>query len=76
MCVFIIVGIVVLDELDKLCHSTNFRSGGSKGEGVQKELLALLEGTTITTSLGPINTEHILFISAGAFHNSKPSDLM
>jgi ATP-dependent HslUV protease ATP-binding subunit HslU len=75
-------GIVFLDEIDKLCGSDWTGTGGGrgsrglKGEGVQKELLGLLEGSIVQTQQGPIKTNHILFIAAGAFHSSAPSDLM
>jgi len=71
-------GIVFIDEIDKLCTSAGDRSAISreKGEGVQKELLALLEGTTVDTSIGTIDTSHIFFIAAGAFHNTHVSDLL
>jgi len=70
-------GIIFLDEIDKLC-SDHVRSDykGVKGEGVQKELLGLLEGTTVQTDYGIVHTDHILFICAGAFHHAKPSDLL
>eukprot|EP01083_Nonionella_stella_P182272 655403_1 len=72
-------GIVFVDEIDKLTSSS--RSGGdsnfqAKGEGVQKELLALVEGCSVRTEYGHVNTDHILFIGSGAFHKSKPSDLL
>lgn len=72
-------GFVVIDEIDKT--TTNPGRGRGNGpdvsrEGVQRDLLPLVEGTTIPTKIGPINTEHILFIAAGAFHNSQPTDLM
>ncbi|KUF94206.1 ATP-dependent protease ATPase subunit HslU [Phytophthora nicotianae] len=75
-------GIVFLDEIDKLANAGDqARSGGSganyrKGEGVQKELLALTEGCAVNTRYGLVYTDHILFIASGAFHRSKPSDLM
>jgi ATP-dependent HslUV protease ATP-binding subunit HslU len=72
-------GIVFLDEIDKLANSTEYQSGkgrGIKGEGVQKELLAITDGATVQTSHGPVSTNHILFIGAGAFHVAKPSDLL
>jgi len=69
-------GIVFIDELDKLI--TNERDGGPdvSGEGVQRDLLPIVDGTTVHTRYGPVNTEHILFIAAGAFHTVKPSDLI
>lgn len=71
-------GIIFVDEIDKLVRRDGTHGGGSvsKGEGVQKELLALLEGTTVRTEKGLVSTRHILFICAGAFHQSKPSDLL
>ena len=71
-------GIVFLDEIDKICS----RSDGARGgidvsrEGVQRDLLPLIEGTTVTTKYGPVKTDHVLFIASGAFHVSKPSDLL
>jgi ATP-dependent HslUV protease ATP-binding subunit HslU len=70
-------GIIFLDEIDKICGP----EGGSQGvdvsrQGVQRDLLPIVEGTTVQTRYGPLNTEHVLFIAAGAFHKSKPSDLM
>ncbi|CAI5737867.1 unnamed protein product [Peronospora destructor] len=75
-------GIVFLDEIDKLAVAGDHaRAGGNsgsygKGEGVQKELLALTEGCAVNTRYGLVHTDHILFIASGAFHRSKPSDLM
>ena len=71
-------GIIFVDEIDKLVRrdGTAASASFSKGEGVQKELLALLEGTTVRTRRGPVSTRHILFICAGAFHQSKPADLL
>jgi len=70
-------GIVFLDEIDKIAVSAknDGRSDPSK-EGVQRDLLPIVEGSTVTTKFGPIKTDHILFIAAGAFHVSKPSDLI
>jgi len=70
-------GIVFLDEIDKVAVSANSqgRQDPSK-EGVQRDLLPIVEGSTVQTKLGMVNTDHILFIAAGAFHTSKPSDLM
>ncbi len=69
-------GIVFLDEIDKIC-SRSERSGGEVSrEGVQRDLLPLIEGTTVATKHGPVKTDHILFIASGAFHLSKPSDLL
>ena len=69
-------GIVFLDEIDKIAVSENRVSGGVSREGVQRDLLPLVEGTTVSTKHGPVRTEHILFIASGAFHVSKPSDLL
>ena len=73
-------GIIFLDEIDKLCSDSGVASrgsyGGVKGEGVQKELLGLIEGTAVNTDYGIVNTDHILFIAAGAFHQANPSDLL
>jgi ATP-dependent HslUV protease ATP-binding subunit HslU len=68
-------GIVVLDEIDKIAARSD-SSGGPSREGVQRDLLPLVEGTTVATKYGPIKTDHILFIASGAFHVSKPSDLL
>ncbi|MGB1649075.1 MAG: ATP-dependent protease ATPase subunit HslU [Cycloclasticus sp.] len=69
-------GIVFLDELDKVCKRGE--SGGAEvsRDGVQRDLLPLVEGSTVTTKYGPVKTDHILFIASGAFHLSKPSDLI
>jgi ATP-dependent HslUV protease ATP-binding subunit HslU len=71
-------GIVFLDEIDKICSSREGGRGGAdvSREGVQRDLLPLIEGTTVSTKYGPIKTDHILFIASGAFHVSKPSDLL
>jgi len=71
-------GIVFLDEIDKICAKTEggFRGGDVSREGVQRDLLPLIEGTTVATKHGTIKTDHILFIASGAFHVSKPSDLL
>ena len=60
-------GIVFIDEIDKIITNANERSGGAFREGVQRDLLPLLEGTTVNTKYGTINTDHILFIGSGAF---------
>lgn len=70
-------GIVFVDEIDKICG----KDGGSRGpdvsrEGVQRDLLPIVEGSTVSTKYGPVRTDHILFVASGAFHHSKPSDLM
>ena len=71
-------GIVFLDEIDKICaRSEDGMKGGSVSrEGVQRDLLPLIEGTTVSTKHGPVKTDHILFIASGAFHLAKPSDLL
>jgi ATP-dependent HslUV protease ATP-binding subunit HslU len=71
-------GIVFLDEIDKIAaRSEGYRGGGDVSrEGVQRDLLPLIEGTTVSTKYGPVKTDHILFIASGAFHLAKPSDLL
>jgi ATP-dependent HslUV protease ATP-binding subunit HslU len=72
-------GIVFLDEIDKVCARTmegGFRGGDVSREGVQRDLLPLIEGTTVSTKYGPVKTDHVLFIASGAFHLAKPSDLL
>ena len=72
-------GIVFLDEIDKVCARTGeggFRGGDVSREGVQRDLLPLIEGTTVTTKYGPVKTDHVLFIASGAFHLAKPADLL
>lgn len=69
-------GIVFLDEIDKICGSSDRRGGDVSREGVQRDLLPLIEGTTVSTKHGQVRTEHILFVASGAFHVSKPSDLL
>ena len=69
-------GIVFIDEIDKVCARTEARGGDVSREGVQRDLLPLIEGTTVSTKYGPIKTDHILFIASGAFHVAKPSDLL
>ena len=68
--------IVFIDEIDKICNRNNPRGGDVSREGVQRDLLPLIEGTTVNTKYGPIKTDHILFIASGAFHSAKPSDLL
>lgn len=72
-------GIVFIDEIDKICVKDS-ESGGSRGqvsrEGVQRDLLPLIEGTTVSTKYGPVKTDHILFITSGAFQLARPSDLL
>ncbi len=69
-------GIVFLDEIDKVCNNNDNQKGGVSREGVQRDLLPLIEGTTVSTKHGSIKTDHILFIASGAFHIAKPSDLL
>jgi len=72
-------GIVFIDEIDKVAARTvegGFRGGDVSREGVQRDLLPLIEGTTVSTKYGPIKTDHVLFIASGAFHLAKPSDLL
>jgi ATP-dependent HslUV protease ATP-binding subunit HslU len=69
-------GIVFLDEIDKICAREGRYGGDVSREGVQRDLLPLIEGTTVATKHGPVKTDHILFIASGAFHISKPSDLL
>jgi len=72
-------GIVFIDEIDKICARTTeggFRGGDVSREGVQRDLLPLIEGTTVNTKYGLVKTDHVLFIASGAFHLAKPSDLL
>lgn len=69
-------GIIFLDEIDKIASRGHAHGPDVSREGVQRDLLPIVEGTTVTTKYGPVKTEHILFIAAGAFHMSKPSDLI
>jgi ATP-dependent HslUV protease ATP-binding subunit HslU len=69
-------GIVFLDEIDKIATREGRMTGDVSREGVQRDLLPLIEGTTVATKHGPVKTDHILFIASGAFHISKPSDLL
>ncbi|MGJ8546148.1 MAG: ATP-dependent protease ATPase subunit HslU [Sulfitobacter sp.] len=69
-------GIVFLDEIDKVCARSDARGGDVSREGVQRDLLPLIEGTTVSTKYGSVKTDHILFIASGAFHIAKPSDLL
>jgi ATP-dependent HslUV protease ATP-binding subunit HslU len=71
-------GIVFLDEIDKICKRSEMGGGGGEvsREGVQRDLLPLVEGSTVNTKYGMIKTDHILFIASGAFHLTKPSDLI
>ena len=69
-------GIVFIDEIDKVCARSDTRGADVSREGVQRDLLTLIEGTTVSTKYGPVKTDHILFIASGAFHIAKPSDLL
>jgi ATP-dependent HslUV protease ATP-binding subunit HslU len=69
-------GIVFLDEIDKICAKEGRSGADVSREGVQRDLLPLIEGTTVATKHGPVKTDHVLFIASGAFHVSKPSDLL
>ncbi len=69
-------GIVFLDEIDKVCARSDRQGADVSREGVQRDLLPLIEGTTVATKHGPVLTDHILFIASGAFHLAKPSDLL
>jgi ATP-dependent HslUV protease ATP-binding subunit HslU len=69
-------GIVFLDEIDKICGTEAKHGPDVSRQGVQRDLLPIVEGSTVITKYGPVKTDHILFIAAGAFHSSKPSDLM
>ena len=69
-------GIVFLDEIDKVCDNSQNRGANVSREGVQRDLLPLIEGTTVSTKYGAVKTDHILFIASGAFHLSRPSDLL
>jgi ATP-dependent HslUV protease ATP-binding subunit HslU len=69
-------GIVFLDEIDKVASRQDRAGADVSREGVQRDLLPLIEGTTVSTKYGPVKTDHILFIASGAFHVAKPSDLL
>ncbi len=69
-------GIVFIDEIDKICARSERFGADISREGVQRDLLPLIEGTTVGTKYGPVKTDHILFIASGAFHVAKPSDLL
>lgn len=69
-------GIVFIDEIDKVCARSDVKGGEVSREGVQRDLLPLLEGTIVSTKHGPVKTDHILFIASGAFHMAKPADLL
>jgi ATP-dependent HslUV protease ATP-binding subunit HslU len=69
-------GIIFIDELDKVCGPSSGHGPDVSRQGVQRDLLPVVEGTTVNSRYGPVRTDHVLFIAAGAFHQSKPSDLM
>jgi ATP-dependent HslUV protease ATP-binding subunit HslU len=69
-------GIVFIDEIDKIATKAERGGADVSREGVQRDLLPIIEGSTVTTKYGPVRTDHVLFIAAGAFHMSKPSDLI
>ena len=69
-------GIVFLDEIDKVCRSSERSGADVSREGVQRDLLPLIEGSTVATKHGPVKTDHILFVASGAFHIAKPADLL
>ena len=69
-------GIVFIDEMDKLCAPSKSHGPDVSRQGVQRDLLPIIEGSTVSTRHGPVKTDHMLFIAAGAFHDCKPSDLM
>src|SRR3954466_15689184 len=69
-------GIIFLDEIDKIAGREGAHGPDVSREGVQRDLLPIVEGSTVTTKYGPLKTDHVLFIAAGAFHVSKPSDLI
>merc|ERR1711988_1984158 len=69
-------GIVFIDEIDKLVSGGDYRGADASSEGVQRDMLPIIEGSTVSTKHGNISTNHILFIASGAFHSVKPADLM
>ncbi|MCS7002631.1 MAG: ATP-dependent protease ATPase subunit HslU, partial [Dehalococcoidia bacterium] len=69
-------GVVFIDELDKICGPRSEVGADVSGEGVQRDLLPIVEGTTVNTRYGPIKTDHVLFVAAGSFYHHKPSDLI
>src|SRR5947199_6235595 len=69
-------GMIFVDELDKICGPSSSHGPDVSRQGVQRDLLPVVEGTTVNTRYGPVRSDHILFIAAGAFHLSKPADLM
>ncbi len=69
-------GIIFIDEIDKIATSTTFKTGEVSREGVQRDILPIVEGSVVNTKYGPVKTDHVLFIGAGAFHTAKPTDLI
>jgi len=69
-------GIVFIDEIDKICNPGDYRGADASAEGVQRDLLPLIEGCTISTKYGNVNTDFVLFVASGAFHQCKPADLL
>ena len=69
-------GIIFIDEIDKIASKFWYSSADVSREGVQRDILPIVEGSTVVTKYGPVKTDHILFIAAGAFHMAKPSDLI
>ncbi|GAF63722.1 ATP-dependent protease ATP-binding subunit HslU [Bacillus sp. TS-2] len=70
------LGIIFIDEIDKVAGKGNQQSADVSREGVQRDILPIVEGSTVVTKYGPVKTDHVLFIAAGAFHVAKPSDLI
>ncbi|MBQ0079863.1 MAG: AAA family ATPase, partial [Eubacterium sp.] len=71
------IGIIFIDEIDKIASGSSYRSGADVSrEGVQRDILPIVEGSVVNTKHGPVKTDHILFIGAGAFHTAKPTDLI
>src|SRR3989442_5280972 len=70
------MGIICVDELDKIAGTNRQHGADVSRQDVQRDVLPIVEGSTVATRYGPVRTDHILFIAAGAFHSSKPSDLM
>lgn len=69
-------GVVFLDEIDKIITTSADYGGEVSGEGVQRDLLPIVEGSVVMTRYGPVRTDHVLFIAAGSFHNTRPADLI
>jgi ATP-dependent HslUV protease ATP-binding subunit HslU len=72
----VVAGVVFIDEIDKTINANGEFSGEVSGEGVQRDLLPIVEGSVVMTRYGPVRTDHILFIAAGSFHSARPSDLI